>query len=474
MRLVVLALLFVVLGSGTLRADALHWVNPAGGSYHTASNWDLTRVPVSGDNIVFDLDAAYSVSLDGATNDLVNRVEINRGTVTLAGPGTLNIQAQAPDNRVVVGSGAGGTLVVDGSTIYATSEVIEVRMGGTLVVRTGGDIFTGFSDLQVQSGGILRVEGGVSNPGALRFQGGRGVVTAGLMNGRVVSMTPGSEVVASGSTSRFTCQDAMQVSGTVTVSNGARVEGVLGQFSFSAVGCHMVLSGGGRASLVGVQTDEASVMDVRGGGVWHVAGQGEFHGALLAAAAADVQLRGNYHSTVDLDQAATITRSTLTLDQGLTVELDGLAQPATPVIPAASFESATILSGPLTVRIRNSNALRVGDVYPVFGHEAGSAQAFSSLVAPNIGGGRVLQMVRSGSPAITSVQVVAGSPSCFLNADFDGDEDSGTDADIEAFFACVAGSCCATCASADFNGDGDVATDADIEAFFRILAGQPC
>jgi hypothetical protein len=62
------------------------------------------------------------------------------------------------------------------------------------------------------------------------------------------------------------------------------------------------------------------------------------------------------------------------------------------------------------------------------------------------------------------------------SADFNCDGDLGTDADIEAFFACLAGSCppppCS--GSADFNGDGDVGTDADIEAFFRVLAGGAC
>ncbi len=61
-------------------------------------------------------------------------------------------------------------------------------------------------------------------------------------------------------------------------------------------------------------------------------------------------------------------------------------------------------------------------------------------------------------------------------ADFDGDGDLGTDADIEAFFACLGGNCCAACfgGGADFNADGDVGTDADIEAFFRVLAGGGC
>jgi hypothetical protein len=60
------------------------------------------------------------------------------------------------------------------------------------------------------------------------------------------------------------------------------------------------------------------------------------------------------------------------------------------------------------------------------------------------------------------------------SADFNGDGDTGTDADVESFFECLAGQCCPTCGSADFNGDGDVGTDADIESFFRVLAGGPC
>jgi hypothetical protein len=59
-------------------------------------------------------------------------------------------------------------------------------------------------------------------------------------------------------------------------------------------------------------------------------------------------------------------------------------------------------------------------------------------------------------------------------ADFNQDGDSGTDADIEAFFACLAGSCCPACEPLDFNKDGDTATDADIESFFRVLSGNPC
>jgi len=61
-------------------------------------------------------------------------------------------------------------------------------------------------------------------------------------------------------------------------------------------------------------------------------------------------------------------------------------------------------------------------------------------------------------------------------SDFNGDEDFGTEQDIEAFFRCLTGTCCPTCwqGGSDFNGDGDFGTEQDIEAFFRVLTGGNC
>jgi hypothetical protein len=75
-----------------------------------------------------------------------------------------------------------------------------------------------------------------------------------------------------------------------------------------------------------------------------------------------------------------------------------------------------------------------------------------------------------GIPVAMSVEA---EPPCGT-ADFDSDGDAATDADIEAFFACLGGACCPSCWGADFNSDGDSATDADIESFFRVLAGSAC
>ncbi|HYE63261.1 MAG TPA: hypothetical protein VD997_14795 [Phycisphaerales bacterium] len=91
--------------------------------------------------------------------------------------------------------------------------------------------------------------------------------------------------------------------------------------------------------------------------------------------------------------------------------------------------------------------------------------------------------------ALTDVQVAAlggangrgveflrpSGPVCG-DSDFNGDGDYGTDQDIEAFFACLGGTCCTTCfaGGSDFNGDGDAGTDQDIESFFRVLGGAAC
>jgi probable HAF family extracellular repeat protein len=96
--------------------------------------------------------------------------------------------------------------------------------------------------------------------------------------------------------------------------------------------------------------------------------------------------------------------------------------------------------------------------------------------------GWTLQYARAVNDAgqITGIGRLNGRGRAFLltlgscTSDFNGDGDYGTDSDIEAFFACLGGTCCPNCGSADFNGDGEYGSDADIESFFRVLAGQAC
>ena len=79
-----------------------------------------------------------------------------------------------------------------------------------------------------------------------------------------------------------------------------------------------------------------------------------------------------------------------------------------------------------------------------------------------------------GSITSSAASITLGPVGGNCSADFDGDGDSGTDQDIEAFFACLGGDCCPTCGTSDFNQDGDSGTDQDIESFFRVLGGGAC
>jgi hypothetical protein len=130
------------------------------------------------------------------------------------------------------------------------------------------------------------------------------------------------------------------------------------------------------------------------------------------------------------------------------------------------------LNGALRLEVLHPNVLRVGD-------EAGLLDAagatlmghFAVTEVPEIHGGREVGIL-VGAQTV-SMTVTPGGIPCW-SADFDGDGQAATDADIEAFFACIGGCCCPLCGLADFDSDGDAGTDADIETFFRILSGGPC
>src|ERR1051325_3515160 len=102
---------------------------------------------------------------------------------------------------------------------------------------------------------------------------------------------------------------------------------------------------------------------------------------------------------------------------------------------------------------------------------AGQYELSGTIGQPDAG----LVMAAGGFELSGGFWTTIDAPGCG-SADFNCDGDIGTDADIEAFFACLSGTCpSAPCPNtADFNADGDVGTDSDIEAFFRVMAGGNC
>jgi len=136
------------------------------------------------------------------------------------------------------------------------------------------------------------------------------------------------------------------------------------------------------------------------------------------------------------------------------------------------------IGGPPAFVYDSNNPLPAGPLYLALAHAGVEVQPTS----PETNGRWHLRGVGGANMSIFAGRLEFVNTDCCTPgnvcgvSDFNGDGDFGTDQDIEAFFACLAGNCCFTCycGGADFNGDGDVGTDADIESFFRVLAGGSC
>jgi hypothetical protein len=140
----------------------------------------------------------------------------------------------------------------------------------------------------------------------------------------------------------------------------------------------------------------------------------------------------------------------------------------------ASFAVTVSGATPRTYQwLRNGSALSDG-AQPGGSVVSGAATDTLSIagVSPQDAGAYSVVVSDSCGAATSRGAALGVVPRC--SADFDADGDVATDADIEAFFACLAGRCCLACGSADFDGDGDSGTDADIESFFRAIAGHGC
>jgi probable HAF family extracellular repeat protein len=156
----------------------------------------------------------------------------------------------------------------------------------------------------------------------------------------------------------------------------------------------------------------------------------------------------------------------------------GTGMQALPVLPGFLESWASALNNQNQV-VGYSTAPGADDCETIFEPtlwENGTAIALNQHIAGSITLHSVVDInergeiigISAGGSAVLLVPVAGCSP------DFDGDGDIGTDADIQAFFACLAGNCCPNCGSPDFNSDGDIGTDADIESFFRVMAGGSC
>jgi T5SS/PEP-CTERM-associated repeat protein len=77
---ILLSALLAMGTSGPASANLVHWTNPAGGDFSTASNWNPNQVPGPGDEPVFGLDEIFSVGFD--RNYTTDFLRMRKGDVT--------------------------------------------------------------------------------------------------------------------------------------------------------------------------------------------------------------------------------------------------------------------------------------------------------------------------------------------------------------------------------------------------------
>ena len=163
-------------------SSLIEWNNPAGGSFHTAINWEPQVVPGASDTATFDLAAIYSVDVGTATTD---RLEIRNGDVTftdadysvaasdLLPAGTLIDDAvltlasgTLSGIHALIGESAAARLNVGtGATVNDTSKLQVGGAGnGILSIDDGGLVFCSEGRIGTGVGGGTAM---LDGPGAL-------------------------------------------------------------------------------------------------------------------------------------------------------------------------------------------------------------------------------------------------------------------------------------------------------------------
>ena len=142
-----------VVSDFTLTGDAIAWINPAGGFWDVASNWEGGVLPGPNDNVLIDVPGADVTITHRSGTSVVNRV-ISRENLLVTG-GTLDIATTLlVDEKFEIGSGATlkNATILDGEGVVPTvtsfaifdgvslADDLVVGAGGTLQVRNGLDL----------------------------------------------------------------------------------------------------------------------------------------------------------------------------------------------------------------------------------------------------------------------------------------------------------------------------------------------
>jgi probable HAF family extracellular repeat protein/T5SS/PEP-CTERM-associated repeat protein len=209
-----------------LLSPSYHWINPAGGSWHVATNWQPQGDPGIGDTVIFDLSGPYGVDATptGGPSGKLGRMVVAATNVVEFSNLSLNLL----DDSVT----APALTVDDEATVKMTSGVgtyIHALIGGAapaippvppaspptahLHVFNNGTVLTGTGRLTIGDAGA----------GELFVANGAELTSA---EARLGGWLPGTAVVGGDGSIWRTGNLAVGhgVEGTLTIESGARVE----------------------------------------------------------------------------------------------------------------------------------------------------------------------------------------------------------------------------------------------------------
>ncbi len=379
----------------------------------------------------------------------------NSGTVilsgmTLAGDATINMGPGLVQMQTSSTALNGHTLTIGPATRYRNVTGVTKTFSGGSIINNGdwleatGGFVTNLSSVHITNNGTMTLDGttinrfgsssnSITNNGTLRKIGANSVsiVEMHLVNNGLIDVEQGN--LSRGNTFTFTqnpggtlrARAGTIVNMTGTVWNGGTLRGlgIIQASNFSFNPAPMTITPGDPG-------DEGGLLSLQGSVV-------------------------------------------MSNDDVLNIELD--ARPGTPAGHDRVHASGTMHLGGATLNVSLAPGFTpvLGDQYTIASWGIQSAESFFGTINYNLPDDVLFSIQyfnNSNFVRLTVIGVPCGT------ADFDGDGDLGTDADIEAFFACLSGNCCGTCYAegADFNADGDIGTDQDIESFFRVLAGGAC
>jgi hypothetical protein len=238
--------------SGAGVAQNISWTNPAGGSWATAANWNLNRVPTTADNVLNDIAGAtitYNTTatitsflsaggftmtggtLTGALLNSASTIQVNNAfAVNGATLSNLTLVASTGGQSIAFNNSTNNTLrnvIINALVQLSTGNFMSLQssnvLNGTLSIDGGTARLVSGSSLTIGSNGIVQGRGNIDTNGA----GANQIVN----NGTIDANINGQTLTISGNNSTMTITNA---SGIVRSQTG----------SVLSIGTNLTQSGG--------------------------------------------------------------------------------------------------------------------------------------------------------------------------------------------------------------------------------------